>query len=421
MKTLIKNGFLVNPKTLLEGMYDIWLEDDTIISVVPNGTIRDVVADVTIDARGNHVFPGFIDLHVHLREPGFEHKETIRSGTLACAKGGYTTVACMPNTKPTLDTIENIMHLKNIIERDALIEVLPIGAITKNIAGDQLTDHEALFGCGLIGLSDDGRTTMNADFMKAALDNASKYNRLIMTHSEDHLLTEHYKDSIYPIESETTIVKRDIDLCKAVGGRLHVGHVSGQDAIEAIRSAKKEGVCVTCEATPHHFALNDAMIDVMNPMAKVNPPIRSEAHRRAVIEGLRDGTIDIIATDHAPHDEASKSLPYEKAAFGISGIETAFSVAYTVLVEKEKIPLIKLIAMLSKRPAEIAQLDLVGSIEPGYKGNVVIVDLNKEMTVDSKNFLSKGKNTPFDHMTFKAIVVKTLYHGKTVYESEACK
>lgn len=416
MKTLIKNGHLLNPKTALNGEMDILIQDGKIIQVEPVGSLKPLDIDHEIDASGLYIFPGFIDLHVHLREPGFEHKETIQTGTMACAKGGYTTVACMPNTSPALDSIETLNKLQDIIQRDAIIDVLPVGAITKSIAGEILTDHIALLNHGVVGLSDDGRTTMNEDYMIAAFENAKKYGRPVMTHSEDHILTSNYKDTVFPIQSETTIVLRDIELCQRTGGHLHIGHISGKDAIEAVRKAKKEGIHVTCEVTPHHFALTDEKVDILHPQSKVNPPIREAYHRRAVIEGIKDGTIDIIATDHAPHDEASKNQPYEKAAYGISGIETAFSVAYQTLVLEEGVRLEKVIAMMTSVPAQLANLKEVGSIEKGYNANITLVDLNKKITIDRMAFVSKGKNTPFHGMAATGEVMMTLYKGNIVYQ-----
>lgn len=417
MKTLIKNGHLVNPKTALNSPMDILIQDGKIIQVEPRGTIGAILdLEQEIDASGLYVFPGFIDLHVHLREPGFEHKETIKTGTMACAKGGYTTVACMPNTSPALDSTETLKTLYEIIQRDAIIDVLPVGAITKSIAGEKLTNHTALLDLGVVGLSDDGRTTMNSDFMIAAFESSKLYGRPVMTHSEDHVLTSNYKDTVFPIQSETTIVLRDIDLCQKTNGHLHVGHISGKDAIEAVRKAKKGGVHVTCEVTPHHFALTDEQVDVLNPQSKVNPPIREEGHRRAVIDGIKDGTIDIIATDHAPHDEDSKKMPYEKAAYGISGIETAFSVAYHTLVLEEEIDLVKVIAMMTSIPARLANLKNVGSIESGYNANVTLVELSKKVTIDRMAFVSKGKNTPFHGRTYTGEVMMTLFNGNIVYK-----
>lgn len=416
MALLLSNGYLVNPKDGKEGYFDILLENGYITKVVKRGQLN-VSKDVDIlDATGKVIMPGFIDLHVHLREPGFEYKETILSGTRACAKGGYTTVACMPNTNPVLDSTENIEKLLKIIESDACIDVLPIGAITKNIEGKIITDHKALYEIGAIGISDDGKTTMDATLMKIAFENAKKLGIPVITHSEDHDISEQFKETVYPLKAETTIVSRDIQLCEETNSRLHIAHISGAESIELVKKAKKRGVKVTCEAAPHHFALNDELVNVQDTSAKVNPPIRDKENQLAVIQGIIDGTIDIIATDHAPHDTESKLKPYAEAAYGISGIESAFSVSYSTLVKTKKISLMRFVEMLASKPAEIANLDKVGSVERGYKGNVTIVDLEKEITIDSQEFLSKGKNTPFNGKIYNGEVVMTLYNGNVVYQ-----
>lgn len=409
----------MDPITELEGYYDILIDGPVIQAVVEQGKLDVTDYDAVIDATGKSVFPGFIDLHVHLREPGFENKETIKTGTMACAKGGYTTVACMPNTKPVIDSIENLGILRDIIKKDSVINILPICAITHDIKGEFLTDHEGFFNQGVFAISDDGRTTMNPKLMTEAFENAKKFDGLIITHSEDHDVSSRFIDTVYPIEAETSIVMRDIELCNKSNGRLHVAHVSGVDAIEAIRKAKRDGVNVTCEAAPHHFALNDEMVNVLSPSAKVNPPIRGEVHRKALVKGIADGTIDIIATDHAPHENEVKSGNYEKAAFGISGIETAFSIAYTTLVKNEGIPLMRLISMMTSKPAEIAKIRRAGSIQSGYDADVVLVDLNEKKCIEAQNFISKGKNTPFDGMTFNGGVVMTIFRGEIVFSNSS--
>jgi dihydroorotase len=418
MKKVIVGGLLMDPGINRTGYFDIVLEGEKIFSVVPHEE-RIWSHDIKqIDARNKLVVPGFIDLHVHLREPGYEHKETIESGTYACAKGGFTTVACMPNTNPAIDSIEKLVDLETRIQKSARIDVKPIAAITKGIAGEELTDHVGLYETGVLALSDDGRTTMNRDFMKVALKNADKYGRLIITHCEDHELTDQYKDSVYPIEAETNIVIRDINLAKESNANLHIAHVSGKDALKEIAKAKAEGVAVTCEVTPHHFGLNDTLVDVLEPRAKVNPPIRSEEHRMALVKGIREGVIDIIATDHAPHDQASKTGKYSETAFGISGAETAFSIAYEVLVRSEEIPLMRVIEMLTCKPAEVFGLKNVGSIQEGYMGDLVLIDLEKSYRINSDQFVSKGKNTPFEGKLVHGVVEMTIFRGNIVYERE---
>ncbi|MBF4695801.1 dihydroorotase [Fusibacter ferrireducens] len=413
MKILIKNGMVINPKTNLHDKRDILIEGGIISRIEACIHLED---DVEImNASGLIVTPGFIDLHVHLREPGFEFKETIETGTLAAAKGGFTTVACMPNTKPALDSVETIANLIKRIEETAVISVLPIGAITENIQGEVLTDHEALIKAGAMAISDDGKTTMNDDFMRVAFENARKLDIPVITHSEDHVITSQYKEEVYPIEAEYKVVQRDVALCKEKNGILHVAHVSGSEALKAIKAAKQDGLNVTCEAAPHHFALNTSLIDGKDPYSKVNPPIRGVEEQRAVIEGIRSGLVDIIATDHAPHETASKETTYGNASYGISGIETAFQIAYTELVLKEKISLDQVVSMMTIKPAEIGRLKNVGSIEYGYKANLTLIDLEAESVIEPSTFLSKGKNTPFKGFKVKGEVIKTIYQGKTVY------
>ena len=418
---LIKNGTLVNPKTHMHELFNILIENGKIVEINSDlsqmkTAVNPNEIDKVIDANGLYVVPGFIDLHVHLREPGFENKETIYTGTRACAKGGYTSVFCMPNTKPTIDNVITYEKLNQIIEKDAVISVYPVAAITKGIQGQQSTDHHALFHAGALALSDDGRTTMNENCMIEAFEQSRKWNRPIMTHSEDHEMTIHFKDTIFPEEAESNIVLRDLKLCEQQSGILHVQHVSTKVAIEAIRNAKTKGIKVTCEAAPHHFALSEEIIDMKSTLSKVNPPIRKEVDRQYLLEAIKDGTIDVIATDHAPHEKESKEKVYSEASFGISGIETAFSVSNKTLVETGLISFDKLIQMLTENPAKIAHLDHVGSIELGYDANLVILDPNKEVVIQCEDFLSKGKNTPFNGFAGKGEIIMTIYKGEIVYQ-----
>jgi len=416
VKTLIKNGWVIDPAQKINQRADIIISDSEIVAVYTSKTPLPAHYDDIIDAEGYLVTPGFIDLHVHLREPGLPHKETIYTGSRACAKGGFTTVACMANTKPVIDTVEHLRQLKTIINRDSVIDIKPIVAITMGLEGKRLSDHEALLAEQAFALSDDGKTTMDPELMREAFKTSRQKNIPIITHSEDHDITSQYKDAVYPIEAEYKIVERDIALCEAEDGRLHVAHVSGKMAINYIRDAKKRGSKVTCEVAPHHFALNNKMIDPLDPMSKVNPPIRSEEEQMAVIEAIKDDTIDIIATDHAPHEIESKQKPYSEASFGISGIETAFAVAYTHLVKKSHITLYKLIEMMTAKPAQIGQFEKIGTLKPGCEANLVLIDLEKPWVIDRNAFVSKGKNSPFHQMNVYGEVMMTLYKGKKVYQ-----
>ena len=351
---LITNGTIVNPKTDLLDQMDVLIKDGKIIKV-DKGICRPDNCDL-IDAKGLYVAPGFIDLHVHLREPGYSEKETIYTGSRASAKGGYTTVVCMPNTKPALDSVDVLHELQRIVSKDAVISVYPAAAITKGISGHELTDHDALFMAGAVALTDDGRTTMNASYMRAAFRASRKYDRPVMTHSEDHDVTVHLQDQVFPTEAESDIVLRDIGLCEEENGILHVSHVSTKKAVKAIEIAQKKGLDVSGEAAPHHFALSDEVVDMTSTRSKVNPPIRGEVDRKAIVDAIKRGVIEAIATDHAPHEKASKDKPYREASFGISGIESAFSVSYKSLVDSGEISLMDLIRLLTVNPARIARL-----------------------------------------------------------------
>jgi len=420
---LIVNGTIINPKSNQMETMDLLIHEGRIGLVGVN--LIDFTNDLAgqnasdieiIDAKGFYITPGFIDLHVHLREPGFENKETIYSGSRACAKGGYTSVVCMPNTKPALDNVETIEKLKKTIEEDSVISIYPTGAITVGIAGEVMSDHEALLQSGVVALSDDGRTTMNQDYMRNVFKVASAYNRPVMTHSEDHELTVNFKETIFPTEAESNIVERDIALCKEVGGILHVSHVSTKAAIDAIALGKAANIKLTCEAAPHHFALSDERVDMASNYSKVSPPIRSETDLKYLVEAIKKGVIDVIATDHAPHEKESKLGSYAAASFGISGIESAFSVSYQALVNSGEISLMHLIRMLTINAAQIARLKEVGSIEVGFFADLTIIDLDPEVIIDSATFISKGKNTPFNGYIGKGKVVMTIHHGKKVYQ-----
>ena len=357
---------------------------------------------IIIDGSGLVAAPGFIDLHVHLRDPGFEYKEDVKSGTMAAAKGGFTTIFSMPNTSPVIDDAIKLNNYLKTIKKDAVIKVMPIAAVTKGLNGEELTDMFALARIGARAFSDDGKPINNDELFRQAMKNALDGDFLIFDHCEDLEL------------SETLPIIRDINEAKGIGGRVHICHVSTTESIEVIRKAKADGVKVTCEATPHHFGLDDSIVTENFTDAKVNPPLRSKADKEAVINGIVDGTIDIIASDHAPHHKSEKGTDFKKAAFGISGIETSFSVSYTELVKKGYITFERLIELMSAKPAEIAGLDS-GKLEVGKPADLVLLDLDKEITVDKEKFLSKGHNTPFHGRKYFGEVKMTVADGKIVY------
>ncbi len=371
----------------------------------------------TIKENNYSVFPGFVDVHVHLREPGFFYKETIKSGTCAAASGGYTTVMSMPNLNPVPDSFENLKVQLDIIKKDAVIEVLPFGSITVGQKGECLSALEDMAPY-VAGFSDDGRGVQNPEMMKNAMKTAKRLNKIIVAHCEDNSLLnggyihagEYAKLNSHKgivSESEWGPIKRDIDLLKEVGADYHVCHVSTKESVEIIRKAKKEGVKITAETGPHYLLMNDMMLKDEGRF-KMNPPIRSEEDRLALIEGIKDGTIDMIATDHAPHSAEEKSKGLKDSLMGIVGIETAFPLLYRYLVKENIITLERLIELMSIAPRKRFSL-------PVGAGDFTVWDINKKWQIDSAKFLSKGKSTPFDGVEVEAKCLVTVKNGKIVY------
>lgn len=425
MRLLIKHCSIVNPGNNYEGINDIYIEDGVVKLIEPEIVMA---AERTIDAAGLYLMPGFIDMHAHLREPGFEHKETVYSGTRAAARGGYTTICCMPNTRPVIDDEASLSKLMSIIEKDAAIKVHPIAAISKGQKSTELVEMDKLFNMGAVAFSDDGRPVETAAFMMEALLAAKANDYIIIDHCEELSLAaggviNQGRQSeklgirgIHPLSEELSVM-RDIMIAEATDSRIHIAHVSTARSAEIIRAAKRRGVKVTCEVTPHHIGLTEDIITAGFTDCKVNPPLRTAADVEALKEALKDGTIDVIATDHAPHHEGSKGEDFYSAAFGISGIETAFSVCYTELVETGILTLKDLSARLSKNPAEILKLDR-GIIGIGCSADLVIVDTRRRITVNRDNFLSKGKNSPFHGRTYVGDIIYTIVDGNVVYESK---
>jgi dihydroorotase len=385
-----------------------------------------------IDAQGLVVCPGFIDLHCHLRQPGFEDKETIASGTMAGARGGFTTVACMPNTEPPLDNKKTIEFVKAKAAREGIIRVLPIGCVTKGRKGRELADMDELAKAGVIGFSDDGDPVSTPELMRRALEYSLVSNLPIIDHCQDKALSQGGQMNEgrlsaelglrgIPDIAEENIVTRDLELAEKTGGRLHIAHVSTAGSVELIRRAEAKGVRVTAEATPHHLTLTEERVKGLNTNAKVNPPLRTEGDVKALIEGLKDDTIDIIATDHAPHTAAEKSQPFDLAPFGISGFETALG-SLLGLVQRGELSLPTLIAKLTAEPARIlGPKHGLGTLAVGAPADVTILDPNLEWVVDTKEFASKGRNTPLAGERLKGKVMMTIYGGKVVYKDESIK
>jgi dihydroorotase len=410
MSILIKNGKVIDPGNQINGYFDIGIKNGKIVEV---SQVKKERYDLVIDASGKLICPGFIDAHVHLRVPGQSHKETLLTGTKAALKGGFTSVATMPNTNPVIDTTEKLITLKEKIKKESLINVLPIVSVTINQAGKDLVDFESLKN-QTVAFSDDGMAIMDEKVLDHAFQKLPEKS-VIISHCEDFAVSKKYTQGPWPCVAESSIVERNLKVAKKYNKRIHIAHISCEDSLTSIIEAKKSGVKVTCEITPHHFSLSSETLDMQDPYSKVNPPIRSEHHRKKMIEGIKNGAVDIIATDHAPHERESKETSYEKASFGISGIEYAFPLAYTNLVEKEKIPLEQVIDMMTRKPAEILGLNS-GNIGVGAVADMVIIDLSKEETIDSNKFVSKGKNTPFNGYRVKSTVEMTIKSGKIKYQ-----
>lgn len=389
-----------------------------------NGMIvsRDDFQGDIISFNDKYIFPGFADVHVHLREPGFSYKETIKTGTTACAHGGYTAVCSMPNLNPVPDSEENLKQQLQIIERDAVIDVYPYGAITVGQLGEELSDMDNL-AKDVIAFSDDGRGVQTDELMEKAMRKAKALGKMIVAHCEvnDLLKGGYIHDGEYAkehghrgicSESEWGQIKRDLELVEKTGCSYHVCHISAKESVELIRQAKKKGLDVTCETGPHYLVLSDKDLKEEGRF-KMNPPLRSEEDRLALIEGIKDGTIDMIATDHAPHSAEEKGRGLEKSLMGIVGIETAFPILYTYLVKTGIISLEKLIALLSDNPRK--RFSLPGGTNEGNKADFIVVDLDEEYTINSDSFYSMGRATPFDGYKVKGKVLHTYINGKEIF------
>ncbi|MBC7324110.1 MAG: dihydroorotase [Moorella sp. (in: Bacteria)] len=383
---------------------------------------------VAVDARGKLVAPGLIDMHVHLRDPGFEAKETIETGTRAAARGGFTSVACMPNTDPVADNKAVITYICARAKEKGLVNVFPVGAITAGCAGEQLSEMADLKAAGAVAVSDDGRCVADSGVLYRAMQYARMVGLPIIEHCEDAglsaggLVHEGYISTVLglkgiPAAAETIMVARDIILAEATGCRLHVAHVSTAGSVELIRQAKAKGLPVTAEVTPHHFSLTEEAVVNFDPNTKVNPPLRSAADVRAVREGLRDGTIDVIATDHAPHTVQEKDVEYGLAPFGMVGLETAVGLVWTKLVLPGVLDPVEAIAKMTVNPARILGLSK-GILAVGADADITIIDPEHEEVVDPARFASKGRNTPFAGWRLKGLPVVTIVGGKIVFRRE---
>jgi dihydroorotase len=424
---LIKDGHLIDPAAKINAPMDILLRDGRVAEVGLPNKLRGS-ADEKFDARGLIVAPGFIDLHVHLREPGQSYKETIATGSAAAAAGGFTSVCTMPNTAPVVDTAEWVEWLRQP-ERAALVNVFSIAAATRNSRGSTLTDFAALQRAGAVAVTDDGKPILDDQVMRMALRLGAELNLPVVQHAEDTRLTEHCSMHEGPTSfrlglrgmpalAEAAIVDRDVTLAQQVrDSRLHVAHLSTSDALKAVRRGKRAKARVTCEVTPHHFTLLDENIGEYNTNFKMNPPLRSATDREAILVALADGTVDAIATDHAPHAVHEKQVEFERAAFGITGLETALALAITKLHREHKIPLTRIVELFTAGPARVFDLRGRGSLARGNFADVTIFDPKKRWTFEASRSRSLSRNTPFDGWQFTGQVVATIVGGKTAYQS----
>ena len=423
MAILIKNGAMLTNNGELANV-DVKIEGNIISEIGLNLKVNE--DSQVIDATDKLVSPGFIDVHVHLREPGGEKKETIETGTLAAARGGFSTIAAMPNTRPTPDTKEQLDWLHKRIEETAHVRVLPYACITTRQLGHELTNFEELKNAGAFAFTDDGVGVQSAAMMLAAMKNAARLNMAVVAHCEENTLinkgavhegTFSQKNNINGIPSvcESVHIARDVLLAEAANCHYHVCHISTKESVRVVRDAKRAGIRVTAEVTPHHLLLCEDDIPALDTNYKMNPPLRGKEDREALIEGLLDGTIDFIATDHAPHTTEEKSEKIELAPFGIVGLETAFPLLYTNFVQKDIFTLKQLIDWLTIKPSTTFQLPF-GTLEVGKVADITIIDLNHKESINPDKFLSKGKNTPFGGWNCEGWPVVTIVDGKVVWE-----
>lgn len=424
---LIKGGHVIDPAAHVDAPMDVLLRDGHVAEVSPPNKIRGG-ADSTLDARGLIVAPGFIDLHVHLREPGQGYKETIATGTAAAAVGGFTSVCCMPNTSPVIDSQEWVAWVQQP-QRGAVVNVFPVAAATHSSKGAVLTDFRGLQRAGAVAVSDDGRPILNETIMRETLRLAAEVNLPVIQHAEDTRETENcsmnesttsFRLGLRGMKAsaEASIVDRDVQLAQQfTGGRLHIAHLSTAEALKAVRRGKRGKARITCEVTPHHFTLTDVDVGDYNTYCKMNPPLRSAGDREALLVALADGTVDAIATDHAPHATHEKIIEFEKATFGVTGLETALGLAITRLHRDHKIPIARIVELFTAGPARVVDLRGRGTLARGSYADVTVFDPKKRWTFEAAKSRSKSHNTPFDGWQLTGKVVATIVGGKIVHRS----
>ena len=424
MKLLLKSGRVVNPATNFNDIVDILIEDEKIIKI--GADLQSDDAEV-FDATGLIIAPGLIDMHVHLREPGQEAKEDIGSGTRAAAAGGITTVACMPNTSPVIDNSVLVQGIAQRAQQDGVVKVKVVGALSKGQEGKELAEIGDMLEAGAVAITDDGHYVDSAKLLMNGLDYIARYDLPIISHAEDNTLTEDgvmHEGAVSamlgmkgrPAVAEDIAVSRDILLAEYTNARIHIAHISSKGAVELVRQAKKRGVKVTAEVTPHHLTLTDEEIKNFNVAAKVCPPLRSQDHVQAMVEGLKDGTIDAIVTDHSPHAFEEKDREFKFAPNGFTGMETSLGVILTNLYHTGIMTIDEIIEKMSVAPAKILKLD-AGNIEIGKIADLTVIDPEKTWKVDSNKFYSRGKFTPYDGVELKGKAVATIVNGKIVMEN----
>jgi dihydroorotase len=426
---LIRNGRLIDPSQNIDKIGDLFISEGKI-----SGIIEDLLRSdfQVLSAEGLIICPGFIDFHCHLRQPGYEEKETIFTGTRAAAKGGFTTICCMPNTIPPLDNPMSIDFIKSVGAKEGTVRVLPIGCVSKERKGEEIAPMGELATAGVVGFSDDGSPVKSSSLMRQALDYSRALGRPVINHCESTDLSAggQINEGVIALElrlpgipsaSEEIMVHRDLALARQLAGcHLHIAHVSTEGSVELIRRAKEQGISVSAEVTPHHLTLTEEAALGYDTNAKVSPPLRTKRDNQALINGLRENVIDIIATDHAPHAESDKQCEFTLAASGISVFETALG-SLMGLVHEEQLTLAMLVAKLTVDPAKLLNDETLGTLKAGTSADITIFDPAKEWVVDTSTFISKGKNTPLGGSLMKGKVMATIYNGKLVYRDESIK
>lgn len=423
MKLMLKDGRVINPEQNFDDIADILVQDGIIVAIGKNLQADDAAI---YDVHGLVVTPGLVDMHVHLREPGLEAKEDIRSGTMASAAGGFTTIACMPNTKPVVDNAALVAGLLQRAQMEGLVNVKIIGALSKGQEGREMAEIGDMILTGAVAVSDDGHYVQNAGLMKNALEYIGMFGNPVISHAEDETLVSEgfmHEGAVSarlgikgrPSVAEDIAVARDILLAEYTGSRLHIAHVSSKGAVELIRQAKQRGVKVTAEVTPHHLALTDEAVSGFDSSTKVAPPLRSRDHVEALLNGLKDGTIDVIASDHAPHAYEEKDREFRYAPSGFTGLETSLAVILTTLYHTHRFTMMEIVNLMSTSPAKILGLN-AGNLKVGAPADITIIDTDHEWIVDSSVFYTKGKHTPFDGNKLKGKAVATIVGGKFVMQ-----